>query len=130
MSIDLQNNKSWSDPTSGEFKRQASSFREKISKSHPVFKPEPNRYHLYISLACPWASRVSCARALMGLTNVISMSIVHWYMETSPETNVSNPTAIKGWRFLPVDDKSEFTTVDNGDKNNRFGVVSDPILGQ
>lgn len=125
MSIDLQNNKSWSDPSSGEFKRQASSFREIISKSHPVFKPEPNRYHLYISLACPWASRVSCARALMGLTNVISMSIVHWYMEASPETNKSNPTAIKGWRFLPVDDKSEFTTIDNGDKNNRFGVVSD-----
>jgi glutathionyl-hydroquinone reductase len=35
----------------GEFVRVASSFREKISPDHPVFKPEAGRYHLYISLA-------------------------------------------------------------------------------
>lgn len=125
MSSELQNSKSWSDPSSGEFKRQKSSFREFISKSHPIYKPEPKRYHLYISLACPWASRVSCARSLLGLTNVISMSIVHWYMETSSEPNAANSSAIKGWRFLPVDDHSTFTAAGNGDKNNRYGVVSD-----
>lgn len=44
---------SWADSKSGEFKRQESQFRNWISQKGP-FKPEPNRYHLYVSLACPW----------------------------------------------------------------------------
>lgn len=42
----------------GKFKRTASTFREIISDEHPVYKPEFGRYHVYISLACPWANRV------------------------------------------------------------------------
>ncbi|XBW36684.1 hypothetical protein QEN19_002258 [Hanseniaspora menglaensis] len=114
--------KSWADPTTGEFKRQVSQFREFISKDHPIYKPEPNRYHLYISLACPWASRVSAARGLLGLTNVISMSIVHWYMETSSENGTHQ---INGWRFLPVNEQSPATTIDNGDKNEKYTILSD-----
>ena len=41
----------------GKFIRTASGFREIISADHPVYKPEFHRYHLYISLACPWANR-------------------------------------------------------------------------
>ena len=40
------------------------------------FKAEPDRYHLYISLACPWACRTLIARKLKKLENVISLSIV------------------------------------------------------
>ncbi|OBA26673.1 glutathione S-transferase [Hanseniaspora valbyensis NRRL Y-1626] len=122
MSNILAGKKSWSDPSSGEFKRQVSQFREFISKDHPVFKPEKNRYHLYISLACPWASRVAVARGLLGLTNVISLSIVHWYMET---TTNEDAQPIQGWRFLPINEYSPSTTISNGDKSDRFGILSD-----
>ncbi|CAG8838385.1 20930_t:CDS:2, partial [Racocetra persica] len=38
----------------GEFRRKPSSFRNKISINDATFKPEKDRYHLYISWACPW----------------------------------------------------------------------------
>ena len=41
------------------------------------FKAEAGRYHLYLSLACPWASRVLIMRTLKGLEDMISISIVH-----------------------------------------------------
>lgn len=40
------------------------------------FKAEPGRYHLYVSLACPWAHRSVIVRRLLGLEDVISMSVV------------------------------------------------------
>ena len=50
----------------GKFVRVASGFRDMISVSHPIYKPEHQRYHLYISLACPWANRCSVALKLKG----------------------------------------------------------------
>jgi putative glutathione S-transferase len=44
------------------------------------FKAEPGRYHLYVSLACPWAHRTLIARRLKTLEDAISVSIVHHYM--------------------------------------------------
>lgn len=41
----------------GRFVRTESRFRNIISTDHPVYKPEANRYHLYVSYACPWANR-------------------------------------------------------------------------
>lgn len=41
----------------GRFMRTESQFRNIISPEHLVYKPEANRYHLYISYACPWANR-------------------------------------------------------------------------
>jgi glutathionyl-hydroquinone reductase len=62
---------------SGEFKRQEDAFRDWIStdKSTP-FHVAANRYHLYVSLACPWASRTLIARKLLGLEEVIGMTVV------------------------------------------------------
>ncbi|HCG00022.1 MAG TPA: glutathione-dependent reductase [Chloroflexi bacterium] len=40
------------------------------------FKAEPGRYHLYVSLACPWAHRSMIVRRLLGLEDVISLSVV------------------------------------------------------
>src|SRR4029077_11966270 len=53
---------------SGEFKRQEDAFREWISNdgSSP-YAAEAGRYHLYVSLACPWASRTVILRKLKGL---------------------------------------------------------------
>jgi len=44
------------------------------------FKAEADRYHLYVSLACPWAHRTLIFRSLKGLEDMIPVSVVHWYM--------------------------------------------------
>ena len=44
------------------------------------FPADPNRYHLYVSLACPWAHRTLIMRALKGLEEMIPISVVHWRM--------------------------------------------------
>jgi glutathionyl-hydroquinone reductase len=67
--------------TSGEFKRQVSSFRYWIEdKPDAQFPPEKGRYHLYISYACPWAHRTLIYRQLKGLEDIVSYSSVHWHL--------------------------------------------------
>ena len=62
---------------SGEFERQEDAFREWISTDHSTPYPAvANRYHLYVSLACPWASRTLIARKLLGLEEAIGMTVV------------------------------------------------------
>jgi putative glutathione S-transferase len=61
----------------GRFVRTASGYREIISAAHPVFKPAAGRYHLYISLACPWANRCLAVRNLKGLQHAIGVTVVH-----------------------------------------------------
>ena len=67
----------------GEFKRMASSFRNWITVDGAAgvsgdggFKAEPERYHLYVSSACPWAHRTVIFRKLKRLENIIGLSIV------------------------------------------------------
>ncbi|KAJ3292819.1 S-glutathionyl-(chloro)hydroquinone reductase [Borealophlyctis nickersoniae] len=65
----------------GEFRRQVSSFRDFISSApDSPFPPEANRYHLYVSLACPWAHRTMIVRALKGLEDVIGLSVVDYLL--------------------------------------------------
>ena len=59
----------------GRFVRQQSAFRGTIAPGGP-HPPEAGRYHLYVSLACPWAHRVVIARRLKGLEDVIGMTVV------------------------------------------------------
>ena len=68
----------------GEFIRSESSFRNWVTKDGTAgssgeagFAAEPGRYHLYVSYACPWAHRTLIFRALKGLEDVISVSVVH-----------------------------------------------------
>jgi putative glutathione S-transferase len=62
---------------SGEFQRQEDAFREWISNDGSTSYPAvPGRYHLYVSLACPWASRTVIFRRLKGLEDAIGMTIV------------------------------------------------------
>lgn len=61
----------------GDFHRQEDAFRDWISADGSTgYPPTPGRYHLYVSLACPWATRVAIVRALLGLENVIGMTVV------------------------------------------------------
>ncbi|WYZ46422.1 hypothetical protein EsH8_IX_000647 [Colletotrichum jinshuiense] len=94
--------------SSGEFKRQQSSFRDSISREQGAkFPPEKGRYHLYVSYACPWACRTLITRKLKGLEDIISYSVVHWHLGE------------KGWRFVTKDENDV-----PGDN-----VVPDPIPG-
>lgn len=82
--------------TNGRFVRKEAQFNHWItSDGQPGptgkggFKAEAGRYHLYISLACPWAHRTMIFRALKGLEKMISVSVVNAYM------------ADEGWTFEP-----------------------------
>ncbi|TVP54061.1 MAG: glutathione S-transferase family protein [Halomonadaceae bacterium] len=80
----------------GEFKREGAQFRHWVTtdgspgpSGEGGFKAEAGRYHLYVSLACPWAHRTLVFRALKGLEDMISVSIVHPDMLEN------------GWEFRP-----------------------------
>src|SRR6266699_2408747 len=62
---------------SGEFQRQEDAFREWISNDGSTSYPAvAGRYQLYVSLACPWASRTLIFRKLKGLEDAIGMTVV------------------------------------------------------
>ncbi len=69
--------------TGGKFVRKDSNFRNWITVDGEPgpsgvggFKAESGRYHLYVSLACPWAHRTLIFRELKGLQDMISVSVV------------------------------------------------------
>jgi len=75
------------DRSGGRFVRETSRFRHWVTEDgapgldgNGSFKAEAGRYHLYVSLACPWAHRTLIMRALKGLESVITVSIVHPHM--------------------------------------------------
>ncbi len=70
--------------TGGKFVRSTAKFRNWITpdgqpgpSGEGGFEAEPGRYHLYVSLACPWAHRTLIFRALKGLDDLIDVSVVH-----------------------------------------------------
>ena len=80
----------------GSFVRRPSSFRNWVTPDGSAgatgedgFRAEAGRYHLYVGLICPWASRTLMARRLKGLEAVIGVSVVE------PELTD------QGWRFTP-----------------------------
>lgn len=77
------------DSTPGSFDRDDTVFRDWI-ESGTAFSPEADRYHLYISRACPWAHGAVLVRSILGLDDVISMDIVDYYRDE------------KGWQFSPT----------------------------
>lgn len=102
----------------GKFVRAESTFREGIEEGgrHP---PESGRYHLYVSLACPWAHRTLIGRKLKGLENHIGISIVHpltgdegWTFENSDSTRLCTGDRLYGKQHLHelyTKAKSDFT---------------------
>jgi putative glutathione S-transferase len=89
----------------GKFVRDQAGFRNWVTSDGSAgpsgdsgFKAEAGRYHLYVSHACPWAHRTMIFRALKGLEDMISISVVNWLMQDN------------GWTF------------EEGD-----GVIADPI---
>lgn len=79
--------------TGGRFERTTTTFRDWITPDGAAadgkraYPAEAGRYHLYVSLACPWAHRTLIVRSLKRLEDAISLSVVDWYMGEN------------GWRF-------------------------------
>ena len=93
--VDGQWHDEWYDTesTGGRFVRKDSAFRDRIAADGSTrFAPENGRYHLYVSLACPWAHRALVVRKLKGLDDAITVSVVHPFM------------AEHGWTFGNPDD--------------------------
>lgn len=102
--------------TQGRFVRHESGFRNWVTRDGSAgpsgqggFKAEPRRYHLYVSLACPWACRAVIFRKLKKLEDVISMSVTDPFMGengwsfSAPDgaiTPGSTVDEISGARFL------------------------------
>lgn len=65
--------------TGGKFERKAAQFRNRMTHDGE-FQPEAGRYHLYVSLACPWAHRTLIFRKLKSLDKLIDVTVVHPHM--------------------------------------------------
>ena len=89
----------------GAFVRPDSAFREHVTADGSSGYPaEAGRYHLYVSLACPWAHRTVIVRRLKLLEDVISLSVVDpirdergWAFTGAPGTDADD---VNGFRFL------------------------------
>ncbi|WDE98985.1 glutathione S-transferase family protein [Lentisphaera profundi] len=120
--IDGQWKDQWYDTKSsqGRFVRAESQFRNWVTKDGSPgpsgtggFKAEAGRYHLYLSYACPWAHRAIIFRKLKGLEDMISISVVHWYM------------ADKGWTFADGEGVIP-DAINNADLLHQIYTAADP----
>ncbi len=117
--------------TKGKFVRQNAAFRNWITPDgapgatgNGGFKAEFGRYHLYVSLACPWAHRTLIFRKLKGLNGAISISVVNPFM------------GAEGWTFEPgegvindsVNDVSRLHEIYTRANPKYSGRVTVPIL--
>ncbi len=90
------------DENRGRFIRSAAQFRNWVTADGAAgpsgregFRAEAGRYHLYISHACPWANRTLIFRRLKGLEDMISLSVVHWFMAQDGWTFADGEGVIK-----------------------------------
>ncbi|WP_324734522.1 glutathione S-transferase family protein [Pseudomonas paeninsulae] len=117
--------------TDGRFKRENAQRRNWITANgnpgpsgEGGFKAQAGRYHLYVSLACPWAHRSLILRQLKGLQDLVDVSVVSWLMLddgwTFDPTHGSTGDSLDGLDFL-----HQRYTVDDA---NYSGRVTVPLL--
>ena len=131
--VDGQWRTDWYDTksTGGKFVRKESHFRNWVTADGSAgptgksgFKAEAGRYHLYVSLACPWAHRTMIFRQIKGLEAMISVSVVNAIM------------ADEGWTFEPgdgvvadsVNDKTRLHQIYTAAMPDYTGRVTVPVL--
>lgn len=117
--------------TGGRFIRSDSQFRNWITKDGSPgptgeggFKAEPHRYHLYVSYACPWASRTLIMRSLKGLGDIITVSAVHPLMAEHGWTFDDAPGVIKD----PIHNAQYMHEIYTQTEPNYSGRVTVPVL--
>jgi glutathionyl-hydroquinone reductase len=115
----------------GRFVRAETQFRNWVTASGEPgptgiggFKAEPGRYHLIVSLACPWAHRTLIFRQLKGLESMISLSVVHWLLSERGWTFDEGPGVIPDLIF-GASALSEFYVKARPDYSGRVTV---PVL--
>ena len=79
----------------GEFVRGVSGFRSVLGVD-PKFPAEPDRYHLFVALNCPWCHRVTLARNVLGLQHCVTMDVAF-----PSRTNNEDPIEANRWEFNP-----------------------------
>jgi putative glutathione S-transferase len=84
---------------SGEFQRQEDAFREWIGRS-TSYPAVAGRYHLYVSLACPWASRTVIFRKLKGLEEAIGLTVLDPLRDEKGWAFRPEPDPVNGFRYL------------------------------
>src|SRR6478672_966930 len=85
----------------GEFKRQEDAFRDWVRRDGSTpYPPARDRYHLYVSLACPWAHRTIILRKLKGLEETIGMTVVDPVRDERGWAFRDGPDRINGFKFL------------------------------
>lgn len=89
------------DTTGGRFVRKDAAFRHWVTADGSAgpsgtsgFAAQAGRYHLYVSLACPWAHRTLIMRRLKGLEDMIGVSVVHWLMREDGWTFAEGPGVV------------------------------------
>jgi len=110
----------------GSFERQKDAFTDWVRDDPAAdFPAEADRYHLYVSLACPWAHRTIVMRRLLGLEDIIGMTVVDPIRDE------------KGWRFVddvsrcepdPVNGFQYLSEAYKASMNNYDGRVTVPVL--
>lgn len=95
-SIEESQNDAASRRAKGEFVRGVSGFRAVLGED-PDFPAEPNRYHLFVALNCPWCHRVTLARNTLGLEDCITMDIAF-----PNRTTDDDPIEASRWEFNPA----------------------------
>ncbi|WP_255191708.1 glutathione S-transferase family protein [Natronobeatus ordinarius] len=99
----------------GAFERGETPFRDWVRDAPDArFRPEADRYHLYVSDACPWAHRTLIVRSLLGLEDAISVSVVDPYRGEG------------GWQFTPEKDGCTRDHVHDADFLRELYVRADP----
>ncbi len=106
--------------TGGAFVRPETQFRDWVKADGSTsYQPEAGRYHLFVSLACPWAHRTLIVRALKGLNEVIGVSVVDPLMRE------------QGWTFPepdPITGSTRLYEVYAKAKPDYTGRVTVPVL--
>ena len=132
--IDGQWHDQWYDTKSsnGKFVRTEAQYRHWITRDGSAgptgdagFRAEPGRYHLYVSLACPWAHRTLIVRALKGLQDQISFDVVHPLMLEHGWTFDSDFSAATGDRVNQKQFMHQIYTLCESDYTGRVTV---PVL--
>eukprot|EP00924_Labyrinthula_sp_SR-Ha-C_P010077 snap_masked-scaffold_40-processed-gene-1.43-mRNA-1 protein AED:0.00 eAED:0.00 QI:0/-1/0/1/-1/1/1/0/344 len=86
----------------GSWKRSATKFHDKIytkaEKPDAKYIAEPGRYRLFVSYACPWASRCLMLRKLKGLEDVLALTVTGWEL-ANVKFDSTQTSEYKGWNF-------------------------------
>ena len=136
--VDGQWHDKWYDTRSsnGEFIREDAQFRNWISSEpESEFSAEPNRYHLYVSLACPWAHRVLIFRKLKQLDSYISVSTVQpdmlnngWEYKRSATGQNSQTNANDILDYDPINHAHYHWQIYRAANSDYSGRVTVPVL--